>query len=99
LLQIGEGLGLVEIDGGQRQCQCLCCGHPLGPADCNWKEFSLQRSVPPSEAGPWVALHRELELRQFLCPGCGRLLSTEVARRGELPLWEVELKEIRPQRR
>lgn len=92
LLQISEGLGLVEAEEGPRSCQCLRCGHPLGPADRNWKESAWQRSIPPSEAGPWVMLHRELELRQFLCPGCGRLLGTEVARRGEPPLWEVELK-------
>ncbi|MBI1987677.1 MAG: hypothetical protein HYS70_04960 [Nitrospinae bacterium] len=35
------------------------------------KESARQRSVPPSEAGPWVMLHRELELRQFLAWAAG----------------------------
>lgn len=39
-----------------------------------------------------VLLHWELGLGKFLCPGCWQLPGTTVARRGEPPLWEVELK-------
>jgi N-methylhydantoinase B len=88
---LGEGIEIVEQEG-EKLTACLC-GCILGPLKENWKQYATLASVPPAAAGPWVALHRDLELREYACHGCGRLLSVEVARKTDPPLWEVEVLE------
>jgi acetone carboxylase gamma subunit len=36
-------------------------------------------------------LHPDLELRQFLCPGCGGSLSVEAAEKGAPDIQDIEL--------
>ena len=35
----------------------------------------------------------DVVFRQFACPGCVRLLDTELRRRSEPPLWDIRLEE------
>lgn len=55
------------------------CGHRLA-AGPDWKTRASVRTVPPSDHGPWIVLHPELELREYACPACGTLLESEIAR-------------------
>ncbi|MFK4548119.1 N-methylhydantoinase B [Streptomyces tendae] len=66
------------------------CGECLGPGP-DWKRRASARTVTPQEHGPHVRLHTELELREHICPGCGSLLESEVARTGADSLVTVEL--------
>jgi N-methylhydantoinase B len=85
---LGGGIEILD-EGGERFTACSC-GFALGPLQENWKEYATRATVPARAAGPWVILHHDLELREFACPGCGKLLSVEVAQKGDSLLWEVE---------
>ena len=75
---------------GEKFVACLC-GFVLAPLTENWKLYATRASAAPTAAGPWIVLHSQLEMRQYGCPSCGKLLSVEVARTEDPPLWEVEV--------
>lgn len=83
------GLALVLARGaGGLQVECRC-GYLLGGADENWKlAAATLRPEPP--AG--IKVHRDLELVEYLCPGCGTAHAVETKERGEPPLQDFELK-------
>jgi N-methylhydantoinase B len=89
--QGGNGMAAVcpRIDNGKR-FRCLC-GADLGPATRDWKARAHQRTVPPQACGPYLTLHSELELRQFVCSDCGTLLEVEVVRRSQPSLAAIVL--------
>jgi N-methylhydantoinase B len=86
VVEIGHALALTA--DGVVECRC---GHDLGPARGNWKDGALSRTVEPHEHGPRLRLHEELEMREHMCPGCGTLLESEVARKGAPHIFSIEL--------
>jgi N-methylhydantoinase B len=86
-IALGPSVGLD--DDGVARCRC---GHELATAGGNWVDGALTRVVDPAEHGPHVRLHEELELREHICPGCGTLLESEVARIGAPSLHTVEVR-------
>ncbi len=86
---IGENLEIVDGDG--RQWVRCSCGHVFGPSDENWKTYAASSSLSATEVSPRAKLHDELELRQYVCPSCGRLHSLELVRKGAPPRWEARL--------
>jgi N-methylhydantoinase B len=66
----------------QKHFRCLC-GADLGPATQDWKPRANMRRLAPEACGPYLTLHAELELREFVCRDCGTLLEVEVARQGQ----------------
>ena len=81
LLPIGEHLFIVQ-KGRSRITKCTC-GHEFGDHKRNWKlsalihvrkdEAALREIYPTSDL-----CHPDwMELREFLCPGCVRLLEVE----------------------
>ncbi len=78
----------LTLDGsGHVRCSCGC---DLGAAP-DWKAGSRSRTVEPVTHGPLIRLHEELELREYVCPSCGRLLESSVSRIGEPDLVTSEL--------
>lgn len=77
---------LVDTNGTTR----CGCGHSFG-AGPGWKANAAIRVVDEATHGPLLRLHEELELREYVCPGCGSLLESEVARVGAPPLVTAEL--------
>jgi len=88
LMPIGEYLEVVRI-GKKKIVRCRC-GYQLGASAKNWKEHAIQIKPSAEATGPFVKLHEDLEIRQYLCPECGLSLGMEVARRGDPLLFEVE---------
>jgi N-methylhydantoinase B len=86
IVEIGHALALTA----DRVIACRC-GQELGPANGNWKDGALRRTVAPEEHGPRLRLHEELELREHVCPGCGTLLEAEVARKGAADIFSIEI--------
>lgn len=89
--------GLTEylhvVDG---EIRCRGCGHVLGPAGRNFKHGALVREQPLSEGNPTLrdpAIYTDstVVFRQFICPGCGTMLETEVAVDGAPPQWDVRV--------
>ncbi|OGA43821.1 MAG: hypothetical protein A3G26_12265 [Betaproteobacteria bacterium RIFCSPLOWO2_12_FULL_65_110] len=75
---------------GEPWFACLC-GQPLAPRGGNWREGASSRTVLADAVGFHIRLHPELELRQFLCPGCGGSLSVEAAEKGAPDIQDIEL--------
>ena len=75
---------------GEPWFACLC-GRPLAPRGGNWREGASSRKVSTDAVGFHIRLHPELELRQFLCPGCGGSLSVEAAEKGAPDIQDIEL--------
>lgn len=89
LVPMGSHLEVVDI-AGKKVVRCRC-GHIFCEANQNWKEYACFAVVPPSNAGPLVKLHQELEMREYTCPACARLHGVEVMMPAEPPLWDIEL--------
>ncbi|PFW98998.1 Acetophenone carboxylase delta subunit [Nocardia farcinica] len=75
--------------GTDRHIRCSC-GHDFGVGP-DWKRSALRRTVAPESHGPLVQLHEELELREYVCPSCARLLESNVCRVGAADLVTSEL--------
>ena len=78
---------LSVVGDGHVRCSC---GHDFGPAP-DWKGAAVRRTVEPTEHGPLVRLHEELEIREYVCPSCARLLESNVTRVGAADLVTSEL--------
>jgi N-methylhydantoinase B len=91
---IGDRI-LVVRHGDSAVYRCAC-GHILGPAAGNFKDYCQVREVPASAIGPGYASSDpgagvQMCFREFFCPGCGTRLTTELARVGDAYLWDIRL--------
>jgi N-methylhydantoinase B len=86
----------ITADGGEPFIRCRACGHDLGPAGESYKRYAAERRRPLSVVGvEYVAPERQddpFELREYYCPSCAVLLDTDVARRSEPAIDDVELR-------
>jgi acetone carboxylase gamma subunit len=84
---------LEIVDG---EIRCRECGHVFGPSTRNYKLSALMRELPLEESNPHLrdpAIYTDstVTFRQFICPGCGTLLQTEVAVDGAPPRWDIRV--------
>ena len=88
----------ISADGDAPVIRCRACGHDLGPASESYKRFAAERRRPLSVVGvEYVAPERQdnpFELREYYCPSCAVLLDTDVARRSDPTLDDVELRVV-----
>lgn len=93
MLSVHEFLKIVD-EGGRKVFQCAC-GRVLGPAEENFKKYTLMAEGPVSEAGPYVNPYKvggeRFVFRRFYCPDCLRCLETEIALKGEPILWDAQV--------
>ena len=92
LFRIGEVMEVFE-DGNRKEIRCTRCRHVYGLAEEDPRQGALLREGPVASVNP-INRHSPLAdivLRQFICPGCGTLISTDIARRGEPILPETRL--------
>lgn len=82
LLPLTDRLYIVDMhDGAVAKCEC---GHEFGDYRENWKLSAVVR-VRRTDAelaeiyGPFACDPEWMELREFLCPGCGALLEVDAA--------------------
>ena len=76
--------------GGKIWFACSC-GQPLAQSDGNWREGAGFYPIPPDRKPIDYRLHPQLELRAFICPACGGMLSVEVNEKGAPDIWDIEL--------
>jgi acetone carboxylase gamma subunit len=76
-LEIGPGSERLEI-------RCVECGHGLAPARHPWKADAhlVEQQLNTLSQATYTASD-EVVLRRFHCPGCGALLDTETAVKGD----------------
>lgn len=86
LLPIGEHLFIVQ-KGNQRLVKCTC-GHEFGDYRKNWKFQSVLLVRNKVEDLESIYPHSDvcdpswMEIREFICPGCGTLLEIEACSPG-----------------
>jgi acetone carboxylase gamma subunit len=78
------------------EIRCRRCSHVLGPAHRSFKLGSLVRELPLTEANPHlrdpsIYTDHSVVFRQFICPGCGTMLDTEVAVAGAPAQWDIRV--------
>jgi N-methylhydantoinase B len=97
LPEVAETIGDVYlVDREADALRCARCATDLGPPAGNAKErmAMLERptsSLSPAHPDPSRFVDQEVVWRDFLCPGCGVRLASEVARPGEAPFQELRL--------
>ena len=91
---VNDNLSVIKTAVGTRY---LCsCGQDLGPADVNFKDSckvneSTVESMGPGYAAFATDVMEQMCFREFFCPWCGARQATEVARRQDGYLWDIEL--------
>jgi hypothetical protein len=75
---------------------CRACRTDLGLISTNYKLACRRYDAPIQSANPNIGDWRryiddEPVFRQFFCPGCGRLIENEIARKSDELLHDIEL--------
>ena len=92
-MRLNDYLTIVE-QGGNSVIQCRC-GYVICAAEKNFKEHVLLIESPLKKIGPLADISGKGDgfvFREFCCPDCATLLSTEFALKGESILYDIELK-------
>lgn len=82
--------------GGKQVLACRNCRAEISSAGENYKLHATVSDLPVTTANPHVLdpatyVDDPLVFRQYACPACGLLLSTEILRPGDTPLFDLEL--------
>lgn len=91
---INNNLSLVRVGTGSHY---VCgCGRVLSDGDSNFKAGCAVAERSVDAIGPGyrsfaTATMAQMCFREFFCPNCGTRLATEVARRGDDYLWDIEI--------
>ena len=79
-MRLNEYLEVV-VEGYKKVTKCLNCDYVLGPASENPKELAVVKKFPITRSGPlcnpWED-RKDIETREFYCPGCGSMFAVEV---------------------
>ncbi|HLI27489.1 MAG TPA: hydantoinase B/oxoprolinase family protein [Chloroflexota bacterium] len=90
VLPMGDQLTIVRDRAGAYWTRCAC-GHVLAPAQENWREYAGCKLATPAELGLCPRLSKEIEVRMYACPGCGRQHTVDVRRKGMPDLHDIRL--------
>lgn len=85
----------VEAVGGRRVYRCLKCGHVLGPASEDYKNYALKYDAPFSKAQP-IGLAAKSDmyvLREYYCPKCATMFEVDAVLKEEKQIHSIQLKE------
>jgi N-methylhydantoinase B len=93
--QVAEGLLLGE-ENGRRVLACRKCRGILCGVEENYKTSCVTSSGPATTANPHILdprqyIEEDVVFLQHACPGCGLLLQTELLRRGDAPIWDLQI--------
>ncbi len=89
--QIAEGLVLADDSIG-----CRKCGACIAKTTENYKLSCAVIEQPITAANPYILdpktyVDDDMVLRSYACPSCGLLLTTEMVRPTDPPLWDIQL--------
>ena len=91
--QIADGLVLADDLIG-----CRKCGSAIARTSENYKQSCAVIEQPVTKANPYILdpqtyVDDEMVLRSYACPSCGLLLTSEIVRPDDAPLWDIQLAE------
>jgi len=92
-MRMSDHLGVVEANG--RYFIRCGCGYRICDAGRNFKEHVLLIESPLKKVSPLADLTGQgsaFVFREFCCPNCATLLSTEISLKDDPILHDIELK-------
>ena len=87
---VGDVARIVRTQGAS-YFVCNGCNTAVPPASENWKHYARHAIATAEDLGSRVRIHADLEVVRHACPSCARLLDVEVKRKGEAPLFDIEV--------
>jgi acetone carboxylase gamma subunit len=93
----GGAVGLGPASDGGEHWGCLECGRALAPIDQNYKDGAARIEREPQAISPTQYLDPSefcddaFVVREFLCPGCGISLATELCKPNDPPVVDARL--------
>lgn len=80
------------------QWQCGHCGAILGEGHMNYKVGAYMNRYPITQGNrligdPATFVDTPILWHEYCCPRCGIRLDTELVRNGDIPLWDIEIKQ------
>ena len=96
MIRILECLEITEANNAHVY-KCLKCGHVLGPARENYKNFAKKRTVPiwKNEPGYLASFSKQSDrfvMREYYCPGCAIMFEVDMVHKDEPPIHSIEIK-------
>lgn len=94
LLPLTPQLYIVAKNKGKKRIVKCKCGHEFGDYRINWKLNALinvrddEQSIEEIYKGRELPDHTWVQLREYICPGCGSQLEVEAVPRGCPPDFE-----------
>jgi acetone carboxylase gamma subunit len=91
-------LECLEVTGDKEKVyRCLKCGHVLGPAKEDYKNFALKRTVPISKAQPaylasYAVKSNIFSMREYYCPSCAVMFEVDMVQKDEPQIQSIALK-------
>ena len=74
----GDSLVVHSHGPGSATIACKHCGTTLGPLTADWRDLAGVVTLAGEQLGPYVEVHDELVVEQFVCPSCAASLWVEV---------------------
>ncbi|MGH7835441.1 MAG: acetone carboxylase subunit gamma [Candidatus Binatia bacterium] len=99
-MRMTDYLTIVDRQGKQ-VIECRC-GYSICASEKNFKEHALLIESPVNKIGPLADISgraTQFVFREFCCPSCATLLTTEFALKDEPILHDIELKPKLPEAR
>ncbi len=87
---VGDVARIVR-NAGETFFVCNSCDTAVAPAAQNWKHYARHAVATAQDLGTRVRIHEDLEVVRHACPSCATLLDVEVKRKGEAPLFDIEV--------
>ena len=93
----GGAVGFGTASDGEEHWGCLECGHALAPIEENYKDGAARLERAPQDISPRQYLDPSefcddaFVVREFLCPGCGVTLATELCKPDDPPVVDARL--------
>jgi N-methylhydantoinase B len=87
---LGDVLEYVRDEAGAYFVRCGC-GAVLAPAAENWRDYAGVQVANDGAEDIGLRVNPALELRNYCCPECSRLLSVDCCAAGEPHPHDVEL--------
>ncbi len=96
ILEVTQSINVRHGETGNRFC-CSRCSTDLGAVSENYKEACIREDLLLSAANPLIGdparfVDADPVFRQFICPGCGFLVETEICLRDDPILGDIRIK-------
>lgn len=75
--RINEYLVMGKKEGRQ-VISCRICHKDICPGEADWRQHVVRRERVLSKIVPLVSEHPGVYLHEYICPGCGAMLDTQI---------------------